>query len=160
MLMLVAGCRPAIDRPAHGAAPGSEAADATSGVPPTLQPSEALRFRVLPTPSPGLTLSPSPIASPSAVAAPPIVRTLAPSPNSTAPAGAPTTVSAVLIGRGSDLASASLSVNGADSGASIDKRSAREWSIHASQKLAPGTYSARVQVRDASGVFALLRCLR
>jgi hypothetical protein len=57
----------------------------------------------------------------------------------------------VLVGRGADLASASLSVNGADAGAQIDKRSAREWSIHANQSLGAGSYTAKVLVRDTTG---------
>jgi hypothetical protein len=154
-LAFVAGCGRAIDRPLHGAAPGSEAPNATSAVPPTLQPSEVLRFRPLPTPSPGISLSPSPspiaVASPSPAPAPPIVRTIAPAPNTSAPTGAPVTVSAVLVGRGADLSTASLTVNGADAGAAIDKRSAREWSIHATQAFGPGAYTARVLVRDESG---------
>jgi hypothetical protein len=85
------------------------------------------------------------------VAAPPIVRTIVPGADSRVPAGAPVTLSAVLIGRGADLASASLSVNGADAGAQIDKRSPRDWTIHASQSLAVGSHTARVLVRDASG---------
>jgi len=85
------------------------------------------------------------------VAAPPIVRTIAPGANGHVPAGAPVALSAVLVGRGADLASASLSVNGADVGAQIDKRTAREWSIHADQTLGIGSYTAKVLVRDASG---------
>jgi hypothetical protein len=61
------------------------------------------------------------------------------------------TLSAVLVGRGADLATASLAVNGADSGAQIDKRTAREWTIHTSQTLGAGAHTARVLVRDASG---------
>lgn len=55
------------------------------------------------------------------------------------------------MGRTADLASASLSVNGADAGAQIDKRSPRDWTIHASETLANGTHTVRVLVRDASG---------
>jgi hypothetical protein len=57
----------------------------------------------------------------------------------------------VLVGRGADLASASLSVNGADTGAQIDKRSPRDWTIHANQTLASGTNTVRVLVHDANG---------
>lgn len=152
-----AGCAPANERPQHGALPGSETPPAAPGVPPTLAPSDALRFRALPTPSPGLPTgagvvpSPSAVASPSVVAAPPIVRTIAPGANGHVPADAPVTLSAVLVGRGADLAMASLSVNGADAGAQIDKRTPREWSIHTSQKLAAGTHTAKILVRDASG---------
>jgi hypothetical protein len=85
------------------------------------------------------------------VAAPPIVRTIVPGANGHVPAGGPVTLSAVLVGRGADLASASLSVNGADAGAQIDKRSPRDWTIHASQTLANGTHTVRVLVRDANG---------
>ena len=42
-------------------------------------------------------------------------------------------------------------VNGADAGAQIDKRSPRDWTIHASQNLANGTHTVSVLVRDASG---------
>ena len=143
-------CAPANERPAHGAVPGSQA-PTPPGVPPTLSPSEALRFRALPTPSPGLAVSPSVVPSPSAVAAPPIVRTIVPGANGHVPGGTPVTLSAVLIGRTADLASASLQVNGADAGAQIDKRSERDWMIHTSQLLSDGAYTARVLVRDASG---------
>jgi hypothetical protein len=85
------------------------------------------------------------------VAAPPIVRTIVPAANGTVPPGGALTVSAVLIGRGADLASASLALDGADTGAQIDKRSSREWSIHVSQGLPAGTHTARVLVRDAAG---------
>jgi len=151
----LAGCAPANERPTHGAQPGSEAHATPPGIPPTLTASEALRLRPSPVPSPGASTSPSPsaavVASPSAVAAPPIVRTIAPSANGHVPADAPVTLSAVLVGRGADLATASLTVNGTDAGAQIDKRTPREWSIHTSQKLTSGTHTAKVFVRDASG---------
>jgi hypothetical protein len=60
-------------------------------------------------------------------------------------------LSAVLIGRGADLASASMTVNGADTGAQIDKRTSRDWTIHSVQNLPNGTHTARVLVRDVSG---------
>ena len=161
MLLLVlaatlsaAACGPANERPVSGAIPGSRTAPTPPGVPPTLSPSDALRFRALPSSSPGVPAAianPSPSASPSPVAAPPIVRTIAPSANGHVPAGA-VTLSAILVGRGADLAAASLTINGADAAAQIDKRSAREWSIHTSQPLATGTHTARVMVRDSSGV--------
>ena len=81
---------------------------------------------------------------------PPIVRTIAPSANSNVPPGA-VTISAVLVGRGSDLASASLALNGGDTGAQIDKRTPREWTIRTSRSLGPGSYTARVLVRDEGG---------
>src|SRR5262245_23907801 len=135
LLLLATACGPANDRPVRGAVPGS-AAPTAPGVPPTLTASEALRQRALPSPSPvaavpaspqaspaaasspGASPAPSPAvaaaaASPSAAAAPPIVRTIVPAANGHVPSGAPVTLSAVLIGRGADLASASLSVNGA-----------------------------------------------
>jgi hypothetical protein len=154
--LVLVSCAPANERPTHGALPGSEAHPTPPGIPPTLTASDALRLRPLPAPSPGVAASsPSPsavaVASPSAVAAPPIVRTIAPSANGHVPADAPVTLSAVLVGRGADLATASLSVNGADAGAQIDKRSPREWSIHTSQQLTAGTHTAKVLVRDASG---------
>jgi hypothetical protein len=151
VMLVLLGCGRAIDRPLRGAAPGTEA-PAPAGAPPTLSPSEALRFRPLPSPSPGVT-SVSPAASPSASVAPlaPIVRTIAPPANGNVAPGAPVTVSAVLVGRGADLASASLAINGADAGAQIDKRTAREWTIHATRPMAVGNYTARVLVRDASG---------
>jgi len=79
------------------------------------------------------------------------VRTIAPAANGTVAVGAPVTVSAVLVGRGADLATATLAINGADTGGQIDKRSAREWTIQSTQALGPGAYTARVLVRDASG---------
>jgi hypothetical protein len=150
--VLVMACGRANDRPASGAIPGSRPAATAPGLPPTLTPSEALRFKPLPTPSPGLPTLPSPsvVGSPSAVAAPPIVRTIAPTANGQVASG-PVNMSAVLVGRGADLASASLSLNGADTSAQIDKRSAREWTIHASQPLPNGTHTVKVLVRDGSG---------
>src|SRR5262249_19779403 len=139
LLVLATACGPANDRPVRGAVPGS-AAPTAPGLPPTLAASDALRQRALPSPSvavaepssgaspvvpsavPAAAASPSAAVSPSAVAAPPIVRTIVPGANGHVPAGGPVTLSAVLIGRGADLASASLSVNGADAGAQIDKR--------------------------------------
>ena len=161
---LVVACAPANERPVRGAVPGSSA-PTPPGVPPTLTASDALKQRALATPSPAAApqpspgLRPSPVAaqspaaapSPSAVAAPPIVRTIVPSANGHVPAGAPVTLSAVLVGRTADLAAASLSVNGADAQAQIDKRSPRDWTIHASQKLSAGTHTVKVLVRDASG---------
>ena len=157
-----ASCAPANERPVRGAVPGADA-QATAGAPPTLAASDALRFRSIATPSPGTSSeaspspaasagpSPSAVASPSTLAMPPIVRTIAPAANGRVPEGAPVTISAVLVGRGADLASASLAVNGADSGAQIDKRNPREWSIHTSQALTVGSHSARLLVRDTSG---------
>ncbi|HLZ30602.1 MAG TPA: hypothetical protein VKV73_25070 [Chloroflexota bacterium] len=150
LALALASCGPANDRPLSGAVPGSEVRT-PAGVPPTLTASEGLLSRSASAPSPGLAPSPSPLASPAAVAAPPIVRTIAPGAEGHVPAGAPVALSAVLVGRGADLASASLSVNGADVGAQIDKRTAREWSIHTNQTLGIGSYTAKVLVRDASG---------
>ncbi len=157
-LLVIAACAPANERPVRGAVPGSNEAPTPPGAPPTLAPSDALRQRALPTPSPavaqpspGLAASPSAQASPSVVAAPPIVRTIVPSANGHVRAGAPVTLSAVLVGRSADLASASLSINGADAGAQIDKRSPRDWTIHASQALGNGPQTVKVLVRDASG---------
>ena len=57
----------------------------------------------------------------------------------------------MLVGRSADLASASLSVNGTDAAAQIEKRSPRDWTIHASQSLGNGTHTVKVLVKDASG---------
>ncbi|MGI9148398.1 MAG: hypothetical protein ACR2IK_17925 [Chloroflexota bacterium] len=153
--LALASCGPANDRPRSGAVPGAEART-PAGVPPTLTASDGLPVHAAATPSPGVDSSPLPgpseSASPSAVAAPPIVRTIVPGANGRVPAGAPVALSAVLVGRGADLASASLSVNGADAGAQIDRRTPREWSIHASQPLGAGSHTVRVSVRDASGL--------
>lgn len=149
------GCGPASERPVRGAVPGRDPAPTQPGLPPTLTPSETLRFKTLPTPSPAVggdaAPAPSAIASPSVVAAPPIVRTIAPADKTHVPAGSPVTLSAILVGRGADLATASLAADGADSGATIDKRSAREWTIHTTRALPPGPHTARVYVRDSSG---------
>lgn len=164
LLALATACGPANDRPVRGAVPGS-AAPTAPGVPPTLAASDALRQRALPSPSPAApspqpsvavaaaapSPSPAAVASPSVAAAPPIVRTIVPAANAHVPAGGPVTLSAVLVGRTADLASASLFVNGADVGAQIDKRSPRDWTIHTSQTLPSGPHSVRVLVRDASG---------
>lgn len=78
------------------------------------------------------------------------MRTIVPGADGHVPPGA-VTLSAVLVGRGADLASASLSINGADTGAQIDKSTPRTWTIHASQTLPNGTHTARVFVKDVSG---------
>jgi hypothetical protein len=146
VLVLATACGRAIDRPIRGAAPGTEA-PATPGVPPTLAPS----FK--PLPSPSASISASPVASPSASPAPlaPIVRTISPANGARIAPGAPIAISAVLVGRTADLASASLTVNNADIGAQTDKRTARDWTIRISQILPAGHYTARVLVVDANG---------
>jgi hypothetical protein len=157
-LVTTLGCGRAIDRPLRGAAPGTEA-PATAGVPPTLSPSDALRFRPLASPSPGVdpspaaNASPSPAAnaSPSAVPLAPIVRTIAPAAQAHVPPSAPVALQATLVGRTADLAMATLTVDNGEVGAQTDKRSAREWTIRASKQLPPGPHTARVQVRDAAG---------
>jgi hypothetical protein len=146
----LASCGPANERPLRGAQPGTQA-PSPSGAPPTLEPSETLRLRALPSPSADLAASSAAKPSPSVAAAPPIVRTIVPSANAHVAGGSPITLSAVLVGRGADLITASLSINGADAGAQIEKRSARDWTIHASRALTNGTHTVRVLVRDASG---------
>jgi hypothetical protein len=160
---LVAACNPPSERPIRGAVPRTETPATPPGVPPTLVASEALRPSAAPSPatpaspepgaSPSPLVAPSPNAepSPSVVAAPPIVRTIAPANGGAVPTGAPVTVSAVLVGRGANLASASLALDGADTGATIDRRAAQDWTIHTTQPLAAGTHTARVLVRDDAG---------
>ena len=166
-LLIVIACGPANDRPLRGAVPGTPA-PTPPGLPPTLAASDALRQKPVAiasaSPSPGVAeaeASPSPAvaqpspgatASPSVVAAPPIVRTIVPAANGHVPAGGPVTLSAVLVGRTADLESASLSADGADAGAQIDKRSPRDWTIHATQRLSDGPHTVRVLVRDTSGL--------
>ena len=48
VVLIVAGCAPANERPLRGAVPGSDAAPTPPGVPPTLTASDALRFKALP----------------------------------------------------------------------------------------------------------------
>jgi hypothetical protein len=153
LVVAVVGCSPAIERPLSGAAPGHAAPTATSAVPPTLSPDPRFKALVLPSPSPALALSPAPAAaaSPSPATAPPIVRTISPSTNASVPAGPPVAISAVLVGRGADLAGANLIVDGADTAAQPDKRAPRDWSIHATLPLSPGDHTAIVRVRDESG---------
>jgi hypothetical protein len=79
------------------------------------------------------------------------VRTIVPGANGHVASG-PVTLSAVLIGRGADLDSASMTTDGADAGAAIDKSSPRNWTIHASPRLSDGPHTVRVQVRDSSGL--------
>jgi outer membrane lipoprotein SlyB len=79
------------------------------------------------------------------------VRTIVPGANGHVASGA-VTLSAVLVGRGADLDSASMSTDGADAGAAIDKTSPRNWTIHASPRLSDGAHTVRVQVRDSSGL--------
>ena len=150
-LALLPGCGPAT-RPLRGALPGAEQATATPAVPPTLSASDP-RLRPRPSPSPGLAAGPSPaaVASASPAPSPPIVRTIQPSANTSVPLGAPVTVSAVLVGRGADLAAATLAVDGAEVAPEIDKSNPRQWAIHATQPLPPGIHTVRVFVRDAAG---------
>jgi hypothetical protein len=166
-VLVMTACGPASDRPLRGAVPGTPA-PTPPGLPPTLVASDALRQKPVAvasaSPSPGVAeaeaspspavVQPSPLAapSPSVVAAPPIVRTIVPGANGHVPAGGPVTLSAVLVGRTADLESASLSADGADAGAQIDKRSPRDWTIHTTQKLSDGPHTVRVLVKDASGL--------
>jgi hypothetical protein len=174
-VLCLVGCgRP--DRPIRGAEPGST--ETQPGVPPTLAGDSRLQSAPMVSPSaqaivkpvPSQAAAPTPAASaPSpaptaAIAAaspsagptsagasqPPIVRTIAPAQGGQVPAGAPVTVSAVLVGRGADLADASLTIDGTPAG-SIDKTSSTQWSISASQALAPGAHTAHVLVADAQG---------
>src|SRR5262245_52972065 len=100
-LLGVLACGRAIDRPLRGAAPGVEATKPVPvGAPPTLQASEALRFRALPSPSPAEpsaspAAAPAASPSPSVAPMPPIVRTIAPVANANVAPGS-VTVSAVL----------------------------------------------------------------
>jgi hypothetical protein len=165
-MIVLTACAPANERPLSGAVPGSQA-PTPPGLPPTLLPADALRPKpqAAASPSPGVDPqpsaspaeaepSPSPAvaeASPSVVAAPPIVRTIVPGANGHVPAGGAVTLSAVLVGRSADLASASLATDGTDAGGQIDKRSPRDWTIHAAPKLSSGPHTVRVQVNDASG---------
>lgn len=151
--LLLIGCSPARERPLRGAAPGLDYPTPTPALPPTLVPGSDLRFAGLPAPSPGLLVNPSstPSASPSPAAAPPIVRTIQPAANAQLAGGAPVPVSATLVGRGADLSSATLSVDGADVGARIDRANARLWTISASQPFGDGTHKAVVRVTDSTG---------
>jgi hypothetical protein len=58
---------------------------------------------------------------------------------------------ATLVGRGADLTEASLTLDGADLGAQIEKPDSRNWTIRAVPSPAQGTHTVRVQVRDATG---------
>lgn len=152
VLLALSGCGRPIDRPASGAIPGAGLGGAPTGVPPTLAPSEP-RFRQLPQPSPGLSAvpSPSPVASPSPNTAPPIVRTIQPQANAQVPVGGPVTVGAVLVGRGADLASANLTVDGVGVAANVDRSNPRQWVVRVDQALSPGEHTARVLVTDTTG---------
>jgi hypothetical protein len=165
ILVITTACAPANERPVRGAVPGTPL-PTPPGVPPTLIASDALRQKpqAVPSasPSPGVAEggpSPSPAVaeaspdpSPSVVAAPPIVRTIVPGANGRVPAGGSVTISAVLVGRTADLESALLVADGVDTGAQIDKRSPRDWTIHAAPRLGDGPHTVRVLVRDASGL--------
>lgn len=151
--LLLLGCSPARERPLRGAAPGLDYPTPTPALPPTLVPGSELRFVGLPVPSPGLSPGPSstPYASPSPGAAPPIVRTIQPAANTQLAGGAPVPVSATLVGRGADLSTATLSVDGADVGARIERANARQWTISASQPFADGSHKVVVRVTDSMG---------
>ena len=171
-LALLLGCGRPADRPARGAAPGGSGDAPTSAVPPTLAVSDD-RLRPPPilspgpeaapspaeaapdvvpgaSPSPSPAVAASPAASPAASVLPPIVRTITPADGTSAPAGAPVVVSAVLVGRGTDLGDAALTIDGVAVGA-VDQQSARQWTIRTSQLLPPGQHTARVIVNDAGG---------
>jgi hypothetical protein len=147
--LALAACSPAVDRPLHGAVPGSPLTNSSGpGVPPTIAPSFKPIGGSEASPSPGIGLSPVP--SPSAVL-PPIVRTIAPAANGTVPSGAPVTVSAVLVSRGADLATVQLLVDGADTAAEPEKATPVQWTVSISKPLPDGQHQARVLVRDAAG---------
>ncbi len=150
-VLLLAGCAPANQRPLSGAIPGADHSTPTPAAPPTLPVGSEPQLRALPDPSPGLgdLASPSPSASPNS--SPPIVRTIAPALGAAVPEGAPVAVSAVLVGRGADLATASLTVDGAEVGAETSKATPQQWTIGATQALPPGSHTARVSVVDATG---------
>jgi hypothetical protein len=57
----------------------------------------------------------------------------------------------VLVGRGADLAAATLAVDGAEVAPITAKTNPRQWTVVASPALAPGAHTARVFVRDAAG---------
>ncbi len=146
---VLSACGRVIDRPLSGAVPGSDRPLPTSAVPPTLAPSDP-RFGQLPRPSPGLGLGlpgPSPSASPQ----PPIIRTIQPPANASLPPGAPVNISAVLVGRGADLVSATLFVDGAEVAAEVEQRDQQQWTIAVTQALPVGPHTARVLVRDTTG---------
>ncbi len=145
----LAACGRPLDRPISGALPGSSLSTPTSGVPPTLAAN--LRFSGLAEPSPGLGPGAAPLASPSPNAQPPIVRTVQPPANASLPESGPVVVSAALVGRGADLATATLTIDGADAGVEPDRRDPRQWTVSVSQPLAPGPHTARVLVRDTTG---------
>lgn len=147
-----AACAPATDRPVRGALPGIDYPTPTAAVPPTLAAGSDLRFRVLPNPSPGLAASPFPSPSASPVAgAPPIVRSIQPPQGASVPLGAPLSVSAVLVGRGADLASASLVVDAVEQPAQIDRTDPRTWTVRTTLPApAAGVHTARVSVRDSA----------
>ena len=143
----------ALGVPASPAATQSPTATGQSTPTSASQPSPTGPSQSTPTsasqPSPAATAAAG--ASPTGPSQPPIVRTIAPTAGAQVDAGAPVTVSAVLVGRGADLADASLTIDGAPAG-SIDKQAARQWAISGSQALAPGPHTARVLVTDANGV--------
>lgn len=158
LLLALVGCAPATTRPARGAQPGVEAPTPTPALPPTLTVADP-RFRGLSTPAPGTTPgvrpSPSPgIAaspSPSPNALPPIVRSIAPAGGNTLPVGVPVRVQAVLVGRGADLSSVNLAVNGQELPADGDRTNPRQWTVGANASLDPGLHTARVIVLDSTG---------
>jgi hypothetical protein len=135
---------------------------------PATQPSPLALAAAAPEPSPGAgptgtasagaestataaaSAGPTPAVSPATASQPPIVRTIAPAAGGQVDGGAPVTISAVLVGRGADLAEASLTIDGATAG-SVDRQSARQWAISASQTLPPGQHTARVLVTDTNG---------
>lgn len=154
LAILVAGCAPAIERPRSGALPGVEFPTPTAGVPPTLTIAGDPRFRGLPSPSPGVAASPSAVPSPVAAGRPPIVLGLVPANGGAVGAGGPVAVSAGLVGRENDLATASLFVDGAEVPASVERADPRRWTIRATLPLPAGQHSARVLVEDAARVRA------
>ncbi len=149
LLVLAAACAPANTRPVRGYVPGQEPVRAAEP-PPTLASKEPPQ-RPLPDPSPGVAASPIASPSPSPNPEPPIVRTIQPAANAQVPEGTPVAVSAVLVGRGADLTTASLNLDGAEVSAQVDKANPRQWTIRVSQALAGGTHKARVLVLDTTG---------
>jgi hypothetical protein len=60
-------------------------------------------------------------------------------------------LAATLVGRGVDLATASMAVDGAEVAATVTKQDARTWALRFATTLPAGPHTARVSVRDALG---------
>lgn len=144
-LLVVLACTRPIDRPLEGARPPGVDAVRAVEIPPTLAP--PVSTATPPPPSPVVQAVPS--ASPSLTGRNPILSGLLPPPSAVVPPGA-VTIGARVSGS-SELAAATLSVNGAAVQSQITVQEPRVWLVAYTGRLDEGRHEVRLNARDQDG---------